>query len=510
MSEHEDRSSGKEKGIISNKTGTRHRSSNKSPRAVALELLYSILEEGNMVQQVLRRGLDAHPEYDRRQRSFITCLTEGTVERCIEMDYVLGLYSNTPVGRMKPVIRTIMRMSVYQLLYMDSVPESAAVNEAVKLAEARGYRGLKGFVNGVLRSVASDKGNIVLPAEDTDEGISVRCSMPVWLVRNLSASYGRQNAEIVCRSLIKPRKLSVHVNISRADPQRVCESLESQGVSVQVHPYSPQNLILTDTGALSQLEAFRLGWIQPQDTGSQLASSLAVSAMKECFRLTHQHAQVQPHSRGQTLQILDVCAAPGGKSLYVADAACAAGISALITDWDQSDEKIAQIGENLDRTLIKGIQTQKADARVFRPEWEQRADIVIADLPCSGLGSISRRSDLKYHITPEKMEELAALQRDILDACARYVRPRGYLIYSTCTLNPAENEDNLKWLREKYPFAGISVRPWLPDALRQLSETSRTPDDGYLTLLPGVYDSDGFFISVSQRTQSSVPFRTAL
>ena len=451
-------------------------------RAAALSLLLEILEHGEMSHLALRRGLREYG-FDQRQRAFLSRLTEGTVERCLELDYVIGLYSRTPVAKMKPAIRTLLRMSAYQLLYMDAVPAAAVCNEAVKLAARRGFAGLKGFVNAILRKIAAEKGAIPYPPEDTVQGLSVRYSMPAWLVEKWSAGYGRKTARQMLQALLSERPLMVHCNASRAAEETVRESLLSQGVEAKPHPYDAAAWSLQGPGLTrpEDLEAFRKGWIQIQDISSQLAAGLAVRALLEC---------------GGSPQVLDLCAAPGGKSVYVAGEALARGLPARILARDVSEEKVALIRQNRDRLGLTNLETEVWDALTADPSWEGRADVVMADLPCSGLGILARKRDIKYRITPVQMDELAKLQRRILSVAWRYVKPGGYLVYSTCTIHPAENEENVRWLREQFPFVPADLREWLPKGLCREPANLR---EGCLQLLPGIHDSDGFFLSVLRR-----------
>ncbi len=462
-------------------------------RALALSILLEIFEEGEMSHLALRRGLAKNPGLERRQRAFLTRLTEGTVERALELDYVIGRYSRTPVRKMKPAIRAILRMGVYQLLYMDGAPDSAVCNEAVKLTVRRGYGGLKGFVNGVLRRIAAEKETIVYPPADTLQGLSVRYSMPEWLVERWQAVYG-ETTERILQALLRERPLIVHRSAWKASPEAIRKSLMAQGVQLSPHPYDEAAWILAGEGTarLREMEAFQKGWIQVQDISSQLASSLAVRALVK----SGQCLKDSPHRAGELLQVLDVCAAPGGKSAYVADAALAEELPARIVSRDISEEKADLLRQNRGRLGLTNWEIEVWDALVFDPFWEGRADVVIADLPCSGLGILSRKGDIKYRLTPDKLRELADLQRRILAVAKRYVKPGGYLIYSTCTINREENEENVRWFQENNSFAAVDLSGWLPKI------ADCPPDDlraGRLQLLPGVHDSDGFFLSAFQR-----------
>lgn len=488
-------------------------------RAAALTVLLEILEEGELSHLALRRGLRENPDLDRQQRAFLSRLVEGTVERLLELDYVIGQYAHTPLKKMKPVIRTILRMSVYQLLYMDAVPDSAVCNEAVKLAARRGYAGLKGFVNGTLRKIAAEKGELSYPPEDTRQGLSVRYSMPEWIVGQWMTAYGDEVTKRMLRALLEERPLIVHRSTSRVETEALCQSLLAEGVEMISHPYEKDAWMLKGQGLrrLDDLEAFRKGWIQVQDISSQLASLLAVQALQRCAR---EAKKGQPGS--QPCRVLDICAAPGGKSVYVADAILARGLPAEICSRDVSEEKVSLIRQNQERLGLANLNAEVWDAREFDASWEQRADVVIADLPCSGLGIMARKSDIKYRMTCDQLQELAVLQRRILSVAWRYVKVGGYLIYSTCTIDSRENEENFRWFWEQYPFEPVNLCDWLPNSMWKTDEegmgeihgkmpekisdwvqiTGCRPKDmqaGHLQLLPGIHDSDGFFLSALRR-----------
>lgn len=513
-------------------------------RALALNILMEILEKDTMSHLALRQGLQSCGHLDKQQRAFLTRLVEGTVERRLQLDYILNQYSRTPVPKMKPVIRTILRMSVYQILFMDSVPDSAVCNEAVKLTAKRGMTGLKGFVNGLLRKISSEKEQITYPSSETAEGLSIRYSMPRWLVEKWLPVYGADRTQQMLQGILEERPLIVHVNASRQSREIIEKSLADGHVQTETHPYSKDAWILGGVDRLDALEAFQKGWIQPQDISSQLASSMAVQAMRLCEynrQTGGSHKENAEKDRGSSaipvIKILDVCAAPGGKSLYVADAAAALSIPAEVTSRDLTAEKAAMIEENVRRIGLTNLHPEVYDALQYDSSLTENIDVLIADLPCSGLGIMGRKNDIKYRMTETAMTDLAALQRQILSVIWQYVKPGGYLIYSTCTINEEENQQNLRWLQETCPFTPVDITPWLPAELQSCqmteethtqteapclttelrtcqteTETDTQPGDcnfsaggamtssqGYLQLLPGIHNSDGFFFSVLQR-----------
>lgn len=471
----------------------------KPVRERVLDYLLDVMEKGTLSHLALAQVRKAVPEMNAQDRSFFTRLAEGTLERCLTLDYVLNQYSRTPVKKMKPVIRNVLRMSVYQILYMDSVPDSAACNEAVKLVKKRGLSGLSGFVNGLLRRISREKETIPWPdPENRTEFLSVRYSMPAWLVEDWSRDRDPETAEQMLAAFLAERPVTVRLNESRIPGEsrdekrlRAVASLAGQGILSEPGHYLPQALLLTNPDHLENLEAMKNGWLTVQDESSMLSVLAGYLAWKE------RHA-------GEPEQIRDVCAAPGGKSLFLADLT---GDRAGILDCDVSEAKCRMIRENRDRCGFSGIRTQVWDARVPDTNWMDKADILIADLPCSGLGIMGKKNDIRYKATAEGCRELAALQKQILDTVCRYVKPGGILVYSTCTIRPEENEENRDYIRSRGDFVPVPLTACLRPGLAQTGEAEellkeKSLGEGWLQLLPGRHACDGFFFSVFEKRRA--------
>lgn len=429
-------------------------------REIVLDCIIEILEKKQYSHQVIKQVLDKYGYLDKRDRSFIKRLTEGTIERCLELDHVLNLYSKVAVSKMKPVIRSILRMGVYQLLYMDGVPDSAVCNESVKLAAKRGFAGLKGFVNGVLRSVAKQKREIPYPdrKEDTKGYLSLTYSMPEWIVERWLASYGETQTEEILLGLLSERPLTIRIkeDLSSAEKQELLEEMNRMGIEAKQTKELPYAYHIKGTDRVEAIPGFAKGKCFVQDTGSMVI--LEAAEIKE----------------GQS--VIDVCAAPGGKALHGAEKLKGTG---MVTARDVSEHKVSLMGENIKRSGLTNIRAQVQDALVLQEEDIEKADLVIADLPCSGLGVIGRKGDIKYRIKPEDIEKIADLQRRILSVVWQYVKPGGKLLYSTCTLTEEENHQNAAWLCENFPFQLIKER----------------------TLLPGKDGTDGFYLAVLTKTE---------
>ena len=466
-------------------------------REIVLEVLLEITEKGQFSHIILRDVLWKYQYLEKRERAFITRVTEGTLEHMIEIDYILDRFSKVKVKKMKPVIRAILRSAVYQLKYMDSVPDSAVCNEAVKLAARKGFSGLKGYVNGVLRSVARGIDSVQYPKEKMEE-LSVRYSCPEWVLDLWSGSYDIEVIEMMLRDFQKEKPVTIRCCLNRTTPDELKKRLEAEGVKAEIHPYLPYAFQISGYDHLNDLETFQDGLFVVQDISSMLVAEIAAP------------------SAGA--QVLDVCAAPGGKALHVAeklflaedvcgDAACAgnksgggAAAGCGIEDQmppghvearDLTELKVDLIRENIERTGLPNITAVCRDASVPDETAAESADIVIADLPCSGLGVIGKKPDLRYKASPDGIDSLVRLQRQILSCAQDYVKPGGTLVYSTCTVNPAENMDNVHWLMEQYPeFILDDIREKLCPELRD-----SVMENGCIQLLPGVHKSDGFFIA---------------
>lgn len=442
-------------------------------REMILEILLEIEEEGQHSHIAIRNALSKYQFLPKQERAFITRVCEGTLEYRILIDYIIDTFSKVTVEKMKPAIREILRSAVYQLKFMDSVPDSAVCNEAVKLAQKKGFYNLKPFVNGVLRSIARQMDEVVYPDQKTEpvKYLSVKYSMPEQLVNRWLADYGWETTEKMLQDFLKEKPLTVRCRTGSCSQEEIYQSLIDQGVEVVPAPYLPYAYSISGFNHILTLDAFIQGKIQVQDVSSMLV------------------AEAADPQKGD--YIIDMCAAPGGKSLHVGDKM---GLYGTVDARDVSQYKVDLIEENIQRTGSINVQAKVQDATVLDAESECQADIVLADVPCSGYGVIGKKPEIKYRMTPQKQEEIVILQRTILDRAAQYVKARGALVFSTCTIAKEENEENMMWFLNNYPFRLESLDPYLPEELH--SETTAL---GYLQLLPGVHKTDGFFIAKFRR-----------
>lgn len=445
-------------------------------RELIVQMLLSVSQEEHYSHLVLRDTLDKYQFLPKQDRAFITRIFEGTIENRIRIDYWIDHVSSVKVNKMKPVIREIIRSAVYQIVYMDSVPDAAACNEAVKLAQKKGFYSLKGFVNGVLRNISRKKDSLPLPPwEHTQAFLSVKYSVPEWLVGKWLGIYGEEITENILRDFLEEKPTTVRMKTFCSNTEMILKTLKDDGVTVEKAPYVNNACIIYGFDHIPGLKAFREGYIQVQDVSSMLVSVCAAPEKGD--------------------NVLDICAAPGGKSLHMADLLQGTG---RVQARDLTDYKVGLIQNNIERCKVINVDAVRQDATVFDRKSVEQFDIVLADVPCSGLGVIGKKTDIKYRMDPEKIRDLVQLQRQILHNAASYVKPGGILMYSTCTICPEENEENVKWLTSHYPFHTESLDPYLPPQLR--GDQSRW---GMLQLLPGIHKTDGFFLARLKKEETN-------
>ncbi len=427
----------------------------ENTREIILDTLLSLERGEEFSHRLLKSVLDKYNYLDSRDKAFIKRVTEGTLERQLELDYYLNHVSSVPVRKMKPLIRCLLRMSVYQIIYMDAVPDSAVCNEACKLAGKRKFQNLKGFVNGVLRSIAKQKEALPLPDQrkNPTEFLSIKYSMPQWLVEMWLDEYGSEGTEKILEGLLRihPVSLRFKTTLSEEERNALVTEMRQNGVSLMQSEYLPYVYTVDNIEGISTLPGFCEGAFTVQDISSVLAVE-AAGITADDF-------------------VMDICAAPGGKSILAAEKA------AKVLSRDVSDAKVSLIEENLERMQTDNVMTQVFDATVTDESYIGKADVLIMDVPCSGLGVIGKKRDIKYHASPEGLESIMELQRMIINSSWQYVKPGGVLLYSTCTIHRGENEDMVKWICEKLPF--------------EVEESKQ--------LLPGFMESDGFFFARLRR-----------
>jgi len=425
----------------------------ENTREIVLDTLLEVERNHVFFHQLIKSVLDKYDYLDSQDKRFIKRLAEGCVERQIELDYYLNQYSTVPVHKMKPLIRCVLRMGVYQIIYMDKIPDAAACNEAVKLAVKRKFVNLKGFVNGVLRKIARDKERLPMP-KDKLEYLSVKYSMPEWIVAMWLEDYGREDTRRILEALADIHPISVRFRKSMTQQQReeYLEQWRNEGVIATRSEEIPYVYTLEAVDGVSSLAGFEEGAFIVQDVSSVLC--------------------VEAANLKSTDKCMDICAAPGGKTMLAAE------MAAEVLARDVSEHKVELIIQNLERMqLTDKVVTEVWDATVEDETKHGQMDVVLMDVPCSGLGVMGKKRDIKYHVTPESLESLTELQKQIVDSSWQYVKEGGVLMYSTCTIHKKENQGMVRWICENYPF--------------ELEEERQ--------ILPGFVKADGFYYARLRR-----------
>ena len=448
-------------------------------REVVLDMLLS-LREGKLSHTILKDTLDSYLYLDKSSRGFITRLYEGTIEKRLYLDFIIDGYSKTPVKKMKPIIMLLLEISVYQLFFMDRVPDSAAINEAIKLAKKRGLTGLSGFVNGVLRNIARNKENIALPDKNKDliKYLEIKYSTPKAVVEHFINDYGSEKAEEILAAFEEKRPLTARA--TKGDREELIKKLEGEGVKTGTDTIFPESVRILELDNLGFLGSFEDGDFVIQDESSQFIGKIV--------------------GLPSGARVLDLCAAPGGKSLLFAEME---EVDEIIS-CDISESKTELIEDNVRRIGVDKIRTKVNDASLYNPDFLDGFDLVICDLPCSGLGVMGRKRDIKYNVTEDKIRELAILQKKILENAVRYVKKGGRLIYSTCTMTKAENEENFTFISEFKGFSAVDFSDKIRGYVDRYKDGERLVNEakkGFIRLFPGELGTDGFFISEFMREE---------
>ena len=435
-----------------------------SARKTALDVLIACRKNGAWSNGVLKEYV-RRDRLDSRDSALAARLCYGVMQNRNLLDFYLAQLLTGRIKDLHPVVRDILHIGLYQIYQMDKIPESAAVNESVELSKkyCKNQRAA-GLVNGVLRNAVRTKDTLKEPVSYED-----KYSHPGELINLLKAYVGKERLEPMLQANNAIAPLTAQVNTLKITAEALQTQLANEGVMAEMHPWLENCLILFGTGNMEQLPSFKEGLFYVQDPAAKLSILCA---------------ELRPGDR-----VLDCCAAPGGKSFAAAVAMQGQG---SITSCDIYEHKTELIARGAERLGFDLITAKQHSATEFDSQWEEKMDAVIADVPCSGLGIIRKKPDIRYKDLKE-MAELPALQREILGNVSRYVRPGGLLLYSTCTLVRAENEDVVAEFLRTHP--DFTTEP-LP-----LGAPFPKNESGMLTLVPGEYDTDGFFICRLRRKQ---------
>lgn len=441
-------------------------------RKLAGDVLTRITKEGAYSGAVLDEALSS-ASLSEQDKAFATELVYGTLSRLWSIDEIIRTYSKVKIRKMEDTVLSALRIAIYQIKYLDRVPPFAAVDEAVTIVRKRSPRGA-GFVNGTLRSILRDE-NEIRHSSELDR-LSFQYSLKPELTGHIMAEYP-EDAEEILQGSLAPEGLSIRINEQKIAVTEYKRKLAEAGIRYREGWFSPLFLVLERQGAVRDLPGFQEGWFSVQNEAAALPPLILADLVKDG-------------------QVLDLCAAPGGKSALMKEQG---GEAVQVIAFDLSSAKLARMDDNFKRLGLE-IQTRAQDATEFLKDLEHQAAGVLLDVPCSGLGLLGRKPDIRQNMDLSAMAELQKIQAAILDNGSRYVKPEGYLIYSTCTLNPRENEDNVRNFLQSHPEFSIITQPWekLMEAQTEAGIDSLRLKDGMMTVLPG-HGLDGFFIAALQK-----------
>ncbi|WP_301108926.1 16S rRNA (cytosine(967)-C(5))-methyltransferase RsmB [Sporosarcina sp.] len=431
-------------------------------RDAALSILMDIENEQAFSNLLLHKTIELY-DLPQKDRALLTELTYGTLQQQMTLDYYLAPFVR---GKLQPWVRQLLRLSVYQIVYLSKIPEHAVVNEAVKIANKRGHKGVSSMVNGILRSILREGVPSLDEIEDPITRISIETSHPEWLIKRWIEQYGVEEATAIAVINNLPPVTTARINSTKTNRGEVIGLLKKEGVLA-----SPGNLtegsIQVESGNLASTEAYKQGLLTVQDESSMLPG-LAL--------------QAEPG-----MNVLDMCAAPGGKTTHIAERMKDDG---EVQAHDLHPHKLRLIEQNAKRLGLTSIRTHSGDSRELLSTYEpQSFDRVLVDAPCSGLGVIRRKPEIKYKKTLQDIENLASIQKDLLQVASQLVKKGGRLVYSTCTIDKTENQEIVEWFLQQQP--DFELVP-----LDILGEKS---DRDVVQVLPHQYESDGFFVAALQR-----------
>lgn len=429
----------------------------KTVREKVAQILTDIEKDDTYLQLALKKELDT---LEAKDKGFANELIYGTIKWRLRLDYVLDQFSKTPVKKMKPFVRQLMRMSVYQILFLDKVPASAAINEAVKIMHKRKMSNLSGFVNGVLRNIDRNKSEITYP------NLSVYYSIPEWIITRWMKYYGEKETKAICESLSQRARVCIRINTLKTTKDKVKALLSEEGITVLEEGFLPESLYIHAPSGIHHSPSFKGGLWTVQDESAMLVG------------------HVLGPEKGD--EILDVCSAPGGKTVHLAELMQNEG---HIIGADIHEHKIELIEKNAKRLGASIVEGKLQDGMLINEDWKEKFDKILLDAPCSGLGIIKRKPDIRYAKDETAIRDINNIQRKLLKNAINYLKKDGILVYSTCTLTQEENQNMVEYALSL--GLQLDAIPYdMPACLKPYIK-----DNAYIEILPHVTDTDGFFMA---------------
>ena len=437
-----------------------------SARETALKILYRINEEGAYSNIAFEKELALAAMTDRRDIGLTTELVNGSIKNLLYLDHIISQLSKQKLNKLSPWVRNILRMSLYQIIFLDKIPESAAVNEGVNLTKKYSNPGAVKFVNALLRNYIRKKDQLLLPSKEDNpkEYLSLIYSFPKWLVEHYIELYGYEDTQKMLEFFNQPPQLWIRVNTNLISLEEAKEFFTEKQIETEASGFIPEAFLQKSGIPITKTEEYQKGYFSYQDETSMFAVDIL---------------NPQPKNK-----VADLCSAPGGKSLFMAQRMQNQG-EILALELHQHRLRLLEEASKRQRSTI--IKAEEADARNISSKYDNYFDLVLLDVPCSGLGVLGKRPDLKYQANPDKFDQISKLQKELLEAGARILKEGGFLLYSTCTLNERENKDIINsFLAENKDFTRVE----LPEKYKEFLDT-----DGNLQTLPFRDQKSGFFIS---------------
>ncbi|GAA0330173.1 16S rRNA (cytosine(967)-C(5))-methyltransferase RsmB [Oceanobacillus oncorhynchi subsp. oncorhynchi] len=443
-------------------------------RQTMLDVLIRIEKDKGYSNLLLNQELKQKGLIEKDKR-LLTEVVYGTIQNQITIDYYLAPFIKNK-KKIDVWVKQLLRMSVYQMVYLEKIPDHAVLHESVEIAKIRGHKGIASFVNGILRSMQRNGLPDLSLIKDPVERISVETSHPIWLVERWIEMYGKERTEAMCHENLKHFPMSIRIQPMKTNRETVMEQLEREGFTVSVSQFSPQG-ILIEKGNIFKTNLLQDGLVTIQDQSSMLAA--------ESLKLE------------SGMKVLDTCSAPGGKVTHIAEKMTDRGD---IHAYDLHQKKVKLIEEKAAVLNLHSIAAFQGDARKLNEKYEEESfDRILIDAPCSGLGVINGKPEIKYEKQVQDIERLAAIQLDIVQAAAKLLKPDGLLIYSTCTVDKEENNQVIqKFIEKNDGFSvDLSFREDLSEPLKQAPGWS---SEG-LQLFPQDFQTDGFFLTRIKRNR---------
>ncbi|MCY6372360.1 16S rRNA (cytosine(967)-C(5))-methyltransferase RsmB [Clostridium ganghwense] len=440
----------------------------ENSRKICADIVEQVLTKNSYSNIVLRNELNKHKLNDK-DKGLITEIVYGTIKYKYTIDVILNSFLKNGIKKLDSYVLNILRTAVYQIKFLDKVPNFAAVNEAVELAKKKKSIGASKLVNGVLRNYLRNLNKIYYNQDNIVEALCFNYSFDKWLVNLFINQYGIDTAEKILKGLNEKPAVTVRVNNLKCSYDEAYNRLNEAGYDIEEGYVCPEAIVINKGKSVEFNPLFIEGLITVQDESAML---VAPSMELE-----------------DDFQVLDLCSAPGGKTTHISEIM---GNTGIVKAFDIHSNKLSLVKANAKRLGINNLVCEKMDASIFDEKLKASADCVLIDVPCSGLGIIRKKPEIKYTKDLKALKEIIDVQRKIMNNAAKYVKPKGSLLYSTCTLNKKENEDNIKWFLKNNPQ--YTIEPLYYGKLDNFIYSQ----EGCTTILPNKY-MDGFFITKLRR-----------